>query len=117
MNSGSIQKNAGAGPKVMWWPLVFSFLMFFSMGCTQSKVAVSPEDQAAMAQAITTFLSKNSMGMQVKEIEKTSIQNDEAEVICKLTDADGLYAMGVTWKFWMQKQSGKWVALRYSDKF
>lgn len=91
--------------------------MVILIGCTESDRALSPEDESTMTEAITTFLSKNNMGMQVKGIEKIAIQDDEAEVICKLTDADGLYAMGVTWKFWMQKSSGKWVALRYSDKF
>lgn len=75
--------------------------------------AIKPE----LESALIAYLKQNSMGMAPTEFTSINLNEDSAEAIVKLKDAEGLYAMGVTWKIWYDKKNGKWVVNRYSDKF
>lgn len=74
-------------------------------GCGSKAVDV---DTKPFETAITKYLSQRSMGMKVTEFLKVTMDGASAEAYCKLQDAEGLYAMSVSWKFLFQKQGDGW---------
>ena len=66
-------------------------------------------DTAPFKAAITKYLAQQSMGMKVTEFLELTVEGATAEAFCKLQDADGLYGLGVTWKFVFKKEGNGWA--------
>lgn len=97
---------------------LMALLTLLTHGCGGNKNSAEAEAiKPELEQAMVAYLKQNSMGMTPTEIGAVTLDGEKADAIIKLKDAEGLYAMGVTWKVSFEKSNGTWKALRYTDKF
>jgi len=90
--------------------LIVLFLIC-STGC--SNKSKSPADDTPFRQAIVKYLADHSYGMTIASIEKITVENNEAVVISKMREAEGLYALTVKWTFFCKKENTVWTVIKH----
>jgi len=84
---------------------LIGLLLLCTAGCGKDEAAT---DTAPFQAAIAKYLAGKSMGMEVTEFESLEATGETATAVCRLTEASGLYNMGVRWRFTFERDGQAW---------
>jgi PBP1b-binding outer membrane lipoprotein LpoB len=84
-------------------------------GCSK-KNAAKPVDTKPFEAAIADYLQSNSFGMKIASVQSIDQKGDTATAVCKMQEAEGTYALTVTWEFSFRRSNGHWQVERHTAK-
>ena len=95
------------------YTVLFLSLQIISEGCGNNRYS---ENNEIFSQVITQYLRKESYDLKIKELSIVSIEGNEAEVNCKLTESGDSYGLSVTWTFNLKRKDETWTVTKHSRK-
>lgn len=87
----------------------------FCTGCGKSDSG-NPIHSKPFEAAIADYLQSKSFGMKIASVERIDQQGDTATVVCKMQEAEGTYALKVTWEFTCRRADGNWQVEGHTAK-
>ena len=84
-------------------------------GCG-GKSAGPPVDTKPFEAAIVEYLQRQNFGMKIAKVERIDQHDDAATAVCKMQEAEGTYALAVTWEFALRRTDGAWQVETYTAK-
>jgi len=84
-------------------------------GCGKENTA-KPVDSKPFETAIADYLQSSGYGMKIASVQRIDQNGDTATAVCKMQEAEGTYALTVTWEFSFRRSNGHWQVERHTAK-
>jgi hypothetical protein len=84
-------------------------------GCGKENAAKSVDSKPFEA-AIADYLQSSGYGMKIASVQRIDQNGDTATAVCKMQEAEGTYALTVTWEFSFRRSKGRWQVERHTAK-
>jgi len=99
--------------KFLSFILLICIILFSGCG---KKPEIKAEDSKEFGKAIEDYMKTKNYGMAVSSFEELDISGDKASAVCRLNEAENLYAIKVRWSFDFNKNNGKWEVSSHTVK-
>lgn len=84
-------------------------------GCSKENAA-RPVDSKPFEAAIADYLQSSGFGMKIASVQRIDQKDDTATAVCKMQEAEGTYALTVTWEFSFRRRAGHWQVEGHTAK-
>ena len=84
-------------------------------GCSKENPA-KPVDTKPFEAAIADYLHDKGYGMKIASVQRIDQNGDAATAVCKMQEAEGTYALAVTWEFSLHRSDGHWQVDSHTTK-
>ena len=84
-------------------------------GCGKENTAQRVDSKPFEA-AIADYLQSKGYGMKIASVQRIDQNGDRATAVCKMQEAEGTYALTVTWEFSLRRSNGHWQVESHTAK-